>query len=40
MAILDSRYSCFLDTQEEHAFFDGWLTGFTDAHVIIFFAFR
>jgi dienelactone hydrolase len=33
MAIPDKRYSCFLDTQEEHAFFKGWLTGFTDSDV-------
>jgi dienelactone hydrolase len=31
MAIPDSRYSCFLDTKEEHAFFHGWLTEFTDS---------
>jgi len=30
MAIPDERYSCFLETQEEHAFFRGWLTEFTD----------
>ena len=27
MVIPDKRYSCFLDTKEEHAFFHGWLTG-------------
>jgi dienelactone hydrolase len=31
MVIPDSRYSCFLDTKEEHAFFRGWLTEFTDS---------
>ncbi|MBN1417674.1 MAG: hypothetical protein JXP34_02800 [Planctomycetes bacterium] len=30
MVIPDERYSCFLETQEEHAFFRGWLTEFTD----------
>ena len=30
MAIADKRYSCFLETKEEHAFFRGWLTEFTD----------
>ncbi len=30
MVIPDNRYSCFLETKEEHAFFDGWLTEFTD----------
>ncbi|MBZ0256520.1 S9 family peptidase [bacterium] len=33
MAIPDPRYSCFLDTKEEHAFFNGWLTEFTDSDV-------
>jgi dienelactone hydrolase len=31
MAIPDTRYSCFLETREEHAFFHGWLTEFTDS---------
>jgi len=31
MAIPDPRYSCFLETKEEHAFFRGWLVEFTDA---------
>jgi dienelactone hydrolase len=31
MVIPDPRYSCFLETREEHAFFDGWLTEFTDS---------
>ena len=26
MAVPDPRYSCFLETLEEHAFFRGWLT--------------
>lgn len=30
MVIPDKRYSCFLETREEHAFFRGWLTEFTD----------
>ncbi|MBN1345734.1 MAG: hypothetical protein JXQ73_23780 [Phycisphaerae bacterium] len=34
MAVSDKRYSCFLDTAEEHAFFRGWLTEFTDHDVI------
>jgi len=34
MAISDKRYSCFLDTREEHAFFRGWLTEFTDHDAI------
>lgn len=34
MAVSDSRYSTFLDTDEEHAFFRGWLTEFTDADAI------
>jgi hypothetical protein len=33
MVIPDARYSCFLETKEEHAFFRGWLTEFTDADV-------
>ena len=33
MAIPDKRYSCFLETKEEHAFFRGWLTEFTDSDV-------
>jgi len=31
MVIPDERYSCFLETREEHAFFHGWLTEFTDS---------
>ncbi|MBC8869492.1 MAG: hypothetical protein H8E44_08745 [Planctomycetes bacterium] len=31
MVIRDPRYSCFLETSEEHAFFDSWLTEFTDS---------
>ncbi len=34
MVIPDSRYSCFLETKEDHAFFDGWLTEFTDSDVV------
>lgn len=34
MAIPDPRYSCFLETKEEHAFFNGWLTEFTDSDVV------
>ena len=33
MVIPDPRYSCFLETKEEHAFFDGWLTAYSDADV-------
>ncbi|MEW5977378.1 MAG: hypothetical protein AB1898_16425 [Acidobacteriota bacterium] len=33
MAVPDARYSCFLETEEDHAFFDGWLTEFTDSDV-------
>jgi hypothetical protein len=33
MVIPDRRYSCFLETKEEHAFFRGWLTEFTDSDV-------
>jgi hypothetical protein len=34
MVIPDPRYSCFLETEEEHAFFQGWLTEFTDSDVV------
>jgi hypothetical protein len=34
MAIPDDRYSCFLETQEEHAFFSSWLTEFSDHDVV------
>ncbi len=34
MVIPDKRYSCFLETKEEHAFFDGWLTAYSDADVV------
>ncbi|HUT94317.1 MAG TPA: hypothetical protein VMY37_32960 [Thermoguttaceae bacterium] len=34
MVIPDPRYSCFLETREEHAFFDGWLTEFTDSDAV------
>jgi len=34
MVIPDKRYSCFLETPEEHAFFRGWLTEFTDSDVV------
>ncbi|RIH64479.1 hypothetical protein D1164_14055 [Mariniphaga sediminis] len=30
MVIKDERYSCFLETREDHAFFNGWLTEFSD----------
>jgi hypothetical protein len=33
MAVPDPRYSCFLETTEEHAFFTGWLSEFTDSDV-------
>jgi len=31
MAIPDKRYTCFLETAEEHAFHDGWLIEFSDS---------
>jgi hypothetical protein len=34
MAVPDERYSCFLETREEHAFFNGWLSEFTDSDVV------
>ncbi len=34
MVIPDDRYSCFLETSEDHAFFTGWLTEFTDHDVV------
>lgn len=34
MVIPDKRYSCFLETKEEHAFFRGWLTEFTDSDAV------
>ena len=34
MAIPDERYVSFLVTTEEHAFFSGWLTEFTDHDVV------
>ena len=34
MVIPDPRYSCFLETEEEHAFFQGWLSEFTDSDVV------
>lgn len=33
MVIPDQRYTCFLETTEEHAFFRGWLDEFTDSDV-------
>ena len=33
MVIPDDRYTCFLETREEHAFFSGWLSEFTDSDV-------
>ena len=33
MVIPDARYSCFLETKEEHAFFQGWLTAYSDSDV-------
>jgi len=33
MAVPDPRYSCFLETREEHAFHDGWLREFNDSDV-------
>lgn len=34
MVIPDARYSCFLETTEDHAFFTGWLTEFSDHDVV------
>jgi dienelactone hydrolase len=34
MAVPDPRYSCFLETTEEHAFFRGWLVEFADYDVV------
>jgi dienelactone hydrolase len=34
MVVPDDRYSCFLVTKEDHAFFTGWLTEFTDHDVV------
>jgi hypothetical protein len=34
MVIPDKRYSCFLETKEEHAFFNGWLLESTDSDVV------
>jgi len=34
MVIPDKRYSCFLETKEEHAFFNGWLLEMTDSDVV------
>ena len=34
MVIPDPRYSCFLETKEEHAFFHGWLVEFSDHDVV------
>jgi hypothetical protein len=34
MVIPDERYSCFLETREEHAFFSSWLTEFSDHDVV------
>jgi len=34
MAVIDPRYSCFLATQEEHAFIPGWLPDFSDSDLV------
>jgi len=34
MVIPDPRYSCFLDTPEEHVFLRGWLTEFADSDLL------
>jgi hypothetical protein len=34
MVIPDPRYSCFLDTEEEHVFLPGWLTEFSESDLI------
>ena len=34
MVVSDPRYTSFIDTEEDHVFFDGWLTEFADHDVI------
>jgi len=34
MVIPDPRYSCFLETSEEHAFIPGWLPDFSDSDLV------
>jgi dipeptidyl aminopeptidase/acylaminoacyl peptidase len=34
MAVSSDRYSAFIDTTEEHAFFNGWLTEFADHDLV------
>ena len=34
MVIRDDRYSCFIATTEDHAFFTGWLSEFSDDDVV------
>jgi hypothetical protein len=34
MVVPDERYSCFLETNEDHAFFTGWLSEFSDHDVV------
>lgn len=34
MVIIDPRYSCFLATEEEHAFIPGWLPEFSDSDLV------
>jgi hypothetical protein len=34
MVVSDPRYVAFVDTEEDHVFFDGWLTEFADHDVI------
>ena len=34
MVVIDPRYSCFLATQEEHAFIPGWLPEFSDSDLV------
>ena len=34
MAIPSTLYSCFLDSPEDHAFLQGWLTEFADADIV------
>jgi hypothetical protein len=34
MAVPSTLYSCFLDSPEDHAFLQGWLTEFADADIV------
>ncbi|MBN1541250.1 hypothetical protein JW992_03820, partial [candidate division KSB1 bacterium] len=34
MAVPDPAYTCFLETEEEHAFLPGWLSHFSDSDLV------